>query len=275
MSNLSDLLLREVVDANYQTKGATLTFAEVDNNFILLASFIRDNVTAANPGGIEPYVGSEEYSNGNFVTFNSNLWQYIYPTPSTGNAPSTESVFWALRSAGVLSHAQNTDTHTVKNRFGIGDATSTSHKEIFARNGSAVGQEPRIRYNKDTGVWEVSNNGTDFNPFLSTGYVNTGINVGGEIDLNFAGMPERIFQTAAPIATDIGIDISNFANATKGTWIFTIANLAIIHFPSDVLMSDARTNGIKQWTPFDNGLYKAEFTKHGANWLVDINGPYI
>lgn len=274
MSNLANLLLREVVDANYQTKGGTLTFAELDGNFILLANVIKENIVDVNPGGIEPYSGTTEYSNGDFVTYGGNLWEYTNPTPSTGNVPASGSTFWTLQSSGALAHKQNTDTHTTANRFGIGNGTADDNKEIFARNGSDTGSEPRIRYNVGAQRWEVSNNGTDFNAIDDIGNASTGTNTSGEIELDMANKGKIVFVTEDPIAEDSHMDLANAENGTTAVWWFTVENLALIHFSDNMLFSDARVDGAKQWQPFDNGLYKAEFTRCGDNWAVDVYGPY-
>lgn len=177
MSSLSDLLLRITVDPDFQTKGATLTFEELDANFILLANTIKENIVDIAPGGIAPYDGGTTYQNGDLVTYNNNLWEYISPTPASGKVPGTDPE-WALRSSGVLSHKQNTDTHTDSNTFGIGDGTTGTNKTLHVRNGDVT--PPAIRYNESTNKWEFSNNGDDFSE-LGTG------GSGGAVDNSFSG----------------------------------------------------------------------------------------
>lgn len=161
MSNLSDLLLRSTVDANYQTKNATLSFAELDGNFKLLADVINETLLSVAPGGVAAYDPEEEYSLGRYATSGGNLWEYVNPTPSTGNAPAIESDFWIIQSTGVLSHAQNTDLYTNASRFGVGPDTD-GNVELFARIGAVENAEPRIRYNATTDEWEFSNDGAAF-----------------------------------------------------------------------------------------------------------------
>lgn len=163
MSSLSSLILRQVVSAPYTTKGSTLTFTELDNNLILIA----DCITALNqvpPGsdlGLPAYSSDTEYSQGNFVTFDNNIWEYINATPSTGNTPA-EGTFWSIRSAGVFTHQQNTDTGTNKNDFSIGDGTD-SNKTISANKTGTP--KPQLRWNESSSRWEFSNDGTLFTPF--------------------------------------------------------------------------------------------------------------
>lgn len=166
MSSLSDLLLRETVDPNYQTKGSTLTFAELDGNLQLLADVIRENIIDIVPTGIESYDPGTEYESGDFVTYGGNLWEYIYPTPSTGNAPGLSSPYWTIQSYGALAHAQNTDTGTNSNTFSIGDGVA-GNKDIIANNADV--NKPRLRYNDTSNKWQFSNDGTTFTDFGSGG----------------------------------------------------------------------------------------------------------
>lgn len=160
MSNLSNLLLRVTVQSPYQTKGSTLTFAELDGNLILLADCIEEllQVPPGSDLGLPAYSSSTEYSQGDFVTFDNNIWEYINATPSTGNTPE-EGAFWGLRSAGVFSHVQNTDTGTNQNNFSIGDGQD-SNKVIAANTSDA--QKPQIRWNETGSRWEFSNDGSNF-----------------------------------------------------------------------------------------------------------------
>lgn len=60
----------------------------------------------------------------------------------------------------ITQNSQNTDTGTNQNTFTIGDNTDTT-KTIEADNGDA--NNPAIRYNSSTNVWELANDGTTFN----------------------------------------------------------------------------------------------------------------
>lgn len=180
MSSLSDLLLREAVDVNYQTKGSTLTFEELDSNLILLANVIRENIVNINPGGIDAYNGATEYSSGMQVTHAGNFWEYTNPAPSTGNTPAIGSAFWTLQSTGALAHAQNTDTHTTQNTLGIGDGADTD-KDIYARNGDA--NTPRLRYSASGNKWQYSNDGTTFLDFAGGAWGSIAGNVEDQNDL--------------------------------------------------------------------------------------------
>jgi hypothetical protein len=167
MSDLSELLLRVTEDPDYQTKGSTLTFEELDANFILLANVLKQALLDVNPGGVDAYDGATEYVDGDLVTYGGNLWMYTYPTASTGNVPAADSDYWTLQSTGILSHAQNTDTHTTQNAYGIGDNTDTTDKELYARIGAAPASAPRLRYNSTDNKWEFTNDGSTFQDFGS------------------------------------------------------------------------------------------------------------
>ena len=160
MSNLTTLLLRATASAIYQTKGSTLSFAELDQNLILLANCIMELMQVP-PGsnlGIPAYSSTTEYSQGDFVTFGNNIWEYINATPTTGNTPA-EGAFWSLRSAGIFAHQQNTDTGTNQNTFSIGDGAA-SDKVIRANTDEA--NKPQIRWNDIGNRWEFSNDGLNF-----------------------------------------------------------------------------------------------------------------
>lgn len=270
--SLKQLLLRIVQDSNYTTKGATLTWEELDDNLRLIADAIRE-LSSVDPGGIEPYNPAKQYSLGDLVTFQNNLWEYIYPTPSTGNAPATDSQYWEIRSAGALAHQQNTDTHTTSDRFGVGNNTNSTHKSLFARNGS--GTPPEIRWNKDTGLWEYSHNGADFMRLGSAMRSATTRN-GGNIELNMKGFPDALFFTDDPITTNETVQFAGVDNAIQAVWVFTIESGGSIQFPSAVKSTDVRMNAAKKWTPYDLGTYKATLIKNDADWLLDnIEGPYV
>lgn len=160
MSSLAALLLRITANPPYATKGATLSYSELDANLILIA----DCITALNqvpPGsnlGIPAYSSGTEYSQGDFVTFGNNIWEYINAVPSTGNTPA-EGAFWSLRSAGIFAHLQNTDTGTNQNTFAIGDGAA-SDKLILANNADV--DKPAIRYDETTSKWQFANDGITF-----------------------------------------------------------------------------------------------------------------
>jgi hypothetical protein len=109
LSLLGEIILREVVDPDFQTKNDDLTWGELDGNIVILADAIRE-LSEVEISGIEAYNPATEYSNGDYVTYNNNTWQYIYPTPATGQTPSNSSIYWEIRSQGLFSHVQNTDT---------------------------------------------------------------------------------------------------------------------------------------------------------------------
>lgn len=282
MSSLTDLLLRINIDANYQTKGVTLTWEEVDANFQLIADVLRENILNINPGGIDAYDNATEYSLGVYVSYSNNLWEYVYPTPSTGNAPVIGSVYWEIRSAGALAHQQNTDTHTNKNRFGIGDGENVNRfKELFARNGEyADGAEPRIRFNGNLDVWEVSHDGVNFSGLGSKGaQVVDSTDIGGT-NLDMAGQTSGVFKASDPYTvtgSNTSLEILNASNALRVTFIFEITAGVTLALMAEAKMADVRFNNVaKHWVPYDTGTYKAEFTWDGTYWLVDISqSPYI
>lgn len=273
--SLQQLLLRIVQDPNYTTKGATLTWEELDDNLRLIADAIRE-LGNIDPGGIEAYDPEKEYKLGDYASYQNNLWEYIYPTPSTGNAPGVGSSYWAIRSAGALAHQQNTDTHTTSDRFGIGDGNGPQ-KGIFIR-GLAV--EPEIRFNNDIGTWEVSVDGVTFIPLGYTGpkQVTTPA-VTGDIQLDMSKQFMGVFRGTGILdaAGNHGIYIhpnpgEENVMAAMAAFYVQIEAGAVIAFDEYHLFSDPRFNAVsRQWTAMETGWYKMTFTWTGQHWLTEIS----
>lgn len=95
--SLIDLLLREVILAPYQTKGSVLTWAELDNNLIILA----ENVRAAF-NNLAPWDAGTTYTGGElaYVSFDGNTYKFIKLTDSTNEQPDASPSSWELVSAG-------------------------------------------------------------------------------------------------------------------------------------------------------------------------------
>lgn len=211
MSSLSTLNLRVKVNPPYQTKGSTLTFEEMDDNMILLADCISalSQVPPGSDLGLPAYSGGTEYSQGDFVTFDNNIWEYVNAAPSTGNTPA-EGLFWGLRSAGIFAHQQNTDSGTNKNTFAIGDGTD-GNKTIEAQTADI--SNPVLRWNNALKTWEGSVDGTTFVPMLVIGET-------GAIDTLDEFTPTKQFLSILLI--QIGQTLVNLANIsiTSGTITF-------------------------------------------------------
>lgn len=271
--SLQQLLLRIVNDPSYTTKGATLTWEELDDNLRLLADAIRElgNMTA---GGISAYDPEKEYELGDYASYQNNLWEYIYPTPSTGNAPGVSSSYWAIRSAGALAHQQNTDTHTTSNRFGIGDG-NTSLKGIFARG--LVGIEPEIRFNNNLGAWEVSIDGVTFIPIGYTGpkeieTESAANNIQLDMSKQFMGVFRGTDMLEEGGDHSLSIVPAPTTHAAMAVFYVQVEAGAVIAFDSYHLFSDARFNAVdREWTALETGWYKMTFTWTGQHWITEIS----
>lgn len=105
------LLFRQLNDPNYQPpKNAELSWIELDNNQKLLGDAIA-LLNNATPSGVSVYDAGTEYTEGDIVSYDENLWLMINPIPQTGITPGTDGATWELTSTGALSHAQNTDEY--------------------------------------------------------------------------------------------------------------------------------------------------------------------
>ena len=223
MSGLSSLLLRQVINAAYQTKGSTLTYQELDDNLALLADCIAvlQQVPPGSDLGIAAYSSGTEYSQGDFVTFDNNIWEYINATPSTGNTPA-EGAFWGLRSSGIFAHQQNTDTGTNKNDFSIGDGAD-SNKTVTANKAGTP--KPQLRWNETLDRWEISDDGTNFRSVIDkvqsltdAATINVDIrdgiksiltSPGGDRTINFQNLPSGIsLEGYLNIINTNGVNIS-------------------------------------------------------------------
>ncbi|MEI6650069.1 MAG: hypothetical protein WCL23_01395, partial [Candidatus Moraniibacteriota bacterium] len=66
-------------------------------------------------------------------------------------------------------HNQNTDTGTSSRIFDIGSGTSLGSAN-FDLSVSNASTKPALRYDATAGLWQLSNNGADFNRILTAGY---------------------------------------------------------------------------------------------------------
>lgn len=108
--NLSEILLRQLSDPNYSTKNSELTWIELDTNIKLLADAIA-SLSIADAPGVVTYSTSEEYSEGDVVSYDGNIWLFVNPVPQTGITPGTDELTWELSSTGIFAHVQNTDQY--------------------------------------------------------------------------------------------------------------------------------------------------------------------
>lgn len=113
---LHTIILRIVEAEGYETKGSEISWAEEDNNFVVLANSIKELlelIKASSVGGVDDYNPAVEYSNTDpdtYVTYDNNTYRYIGASPSTGITPGTDESKWELVSSGAFTHQQNTDT---------------------------------------------------------------------------------------------------------------------------------------------------------------------
>lgn len=124
---LTNLLLRILSDSNYQTKGSTLTWNELDGDLKLLADAIRD-LQQAPTEGFTPYDNSTEYSNvaPDYVSFDGNIWEYVSAIPQSGITPGSDASVWQIASLGIFSHERNKDQY-----LDFGGANQVSAADLY------------------------------------------------------------------------------------------------------------------------------------------------
>lgn len=128
MPEIRDIILRELVQAPFTTKGSELEWEDMDGNLAALGAYL---IAIETSGNIRAYAVDETYEAGAFVTYDSKLWRQINagsPTAVTGVTPGTDGTKWARATAADFVHEKNRDTQLVDEN---GDAvTATALKAI-------------------------------------------------------------------------------------------------------------------------------------------------
>lgn len=97
------------------------------------------------------------------------------------------------------------------------------------------------------------------------------------ITLNFANNGSRIFNSDSTLGSPATVQRSNDSNAVYFEWTFIISNVGAVLTFENYKMSDVRWNqSSDEWTPAENGKYKAVGIYDGSEWLLDISAaPYV
>lgn len=123
---LEDILLRLTAHSPMiAPKGSDLTYAELDNNFIILYDWIK---AMGSGGNLSPYNAGTSYANTppTYVSYSGNIWHYINGTPASGITPGTDPLYWEQVTLGSLTHVQNTDQY-----IDLGGPSQASALEIY------------------------------------------------------------------------------------------------------------------------------------------------
>ncbi len=101
------IILRQETNADLTTKGAELTFQELDENFI----FIYEDLKAlSGSSNLPAWVVSTTYSQNVVVSYDGLIWKYVNASPSAGVVPGSDPLFWVQLAPTELTHVQNSDT---------------------------------------------------------------------------------------------------------------------------------------------------------------------
>jgi hypothetical protein len=104
---LTDIVLRSVSNPPLTTKGSSLTFTELDDNFVEIYNYL---LSLNNGGDIPIYDNSTTYSNGNVVQYGNIIYLYVNGTPASGQNPVANPTYWIETNLGAVAHVHNTDT---------------------------------------------------------------------------------------------------------------------------------------------------------------------
>lgn len=127
LSLLSQIVLRIVTDPNFQTENASIPWVKEDANWKIVGDAIRELATVpTDTTGFEEYNAGTTYSDGDFVAYNGNIYQYINNVPSAGVTPGTDPLYWELSSQGQFAHERNKDQY-----LDFGGPKQVSAQEIY------------------------------------------------------------------------------------------------------------------------------------------------
>jgi hypothetical protein len=100
--------LRATTAAGFINKGSELTWAEADNNLVEIVGSINQISEATQ---VPLWVNSQTYFQGDIVTYDSKLWQWVPEVSGSGVIPSTDPTKWNEVYSGSLLHNRNKDTY--------------------------------------------------------------------------------------------------------------------------------------------------------------------
>jgi hypothetical protein len=126
MAGIYDIILRVVEHTPLFTKNASLSWEEEDNNFVVIFEAIK-NLQTSGEDAFEAYDPGEEYSEGDFVSYSGNIWEFINPVAQTGIAPGSDPSTWEVVSLGLFAHEKNKDQY-----LGFGGSYQVSAQDLHA-----------------------------------------------------------------------------------------------------------------------------------------------
>ncbi|MEK9157693.1 MAG: hypothetical protein AAB638_00735 [Patescibacteria group bacterium] len=95
------------------------------------------------------------------------------------------------------------------------------------------------------------------------------------IVLDMANSKQRVFKPSAAIAAKTW-QVTNDATSLKIDIFFTTTGAHSQTWPANFKMTDPQWDNVtKVWTCFEAGTYKAECTKDGADWYMEIKSIFV
>jgi len=108
--DIDNIILRDTTQAPFTNKGDTLTYSELDSDFIVVGLFLSEMQAAID---VPSYSGATVYSTGDKVLYDSKYWVYLPAMSGTAVAPGTNPTVWELTTIGSLLHEKNQDSQLV------------------------------------------------------------------------------------------------------------------------------------------------------------------
>lgn len=145
--------------------------------------------------------------------------------------------------------------------FGI----NSSGAVLFSNGAGNSGEVPISQGSSSPTIWGV------YSGSLNSTTTSTS---GGTITLDMNSQTQRIHVASASISGPKTIAMSNATNALVFAFTIQITNVAgVLTMPANWVMSSINFDGTA-WTPPSTGYFKFAGTYDGANWFVNVSGPY-
>lgn len=125
-TDIDALILRDTTQAPFTNKNDTLTYAELDSNFVTIGLYLDEMEAAID---VTAYSGATVYDQNDTVLYSGKFWVYLPAMSGTAVAPGTNPAVWELTTIGALLHKKNQDSQLV------GTSGTITANEIIAYTG--------------------------------------------------------------------------------------------------------------------------------------------
>jgi len=230
-----------------------------DTEQIILAAILPQDVIT--PDAWQPDVS---YSEGDIKSFDNKIW-ISQQDDNEGITPGTDTDFWIQSSvsASLDLWAAGVYLATTPIVFKlIGNSLYMFYLKSVTRPYNSTDFFAEL----EAGDWEMI-------AALDLQSVNT---TTASIVIDFLHLDRLRFKGSNTIGAAKTWSFDNDEIAKEFSLLFELTTLDQQTFPASVIMSDGRweLDGSQIWTPMSVGKYKMVGTWDGANWWIEINGPF-